>query len=48
MLKQVHIDDFNLPQQQTSVKVKIHTLALSSARLYQMPMTKEGKFSFRK
>lgn len=41
------IADFNLPQQQPSVKVK-HTAALSSARLYLMPLTTEGESKFQK
>lgn len=41
------IADFNLPQQQPSVKVK-HTAALSSTRLYLMPLTTEGESKFQK
>ena len=43
----MHIADFNLPQQQPSVKVK-HTAAPSRARLYLMPLTTEGKSKFQK
>lgn len=43
----MHIADFNMPQQQPSVKVN-HKAALSSACLYLMPLTTEGKSKFQK